>query len=82
MPETEPTPDPELLNPIIEKLRLRVPDSNGVGCFLCRGILEDLVDDGKLTGALCGEYGHPSLPREGELAHLKLEGIILDEVEL
>ncbi len=67
--------DSERLKHIIDRLRKRVPDGEGVGCILCKWILDDLLDDGKLSGAIPDAHNQPVFPRSGELAHLQLEGI-------
>lgn len=46
---------------------------------MCRWILADLEDDGKLSGWWKDFEGKPMFPRAGELAHLKLEGIQFEE---
>jgi hypothetical protein len=71
----------ERLSVIRERLKLRVPNDQGVGCFLCRLILEDL-EDGKLTGMIIDLQKQPVFPRGGELAHLRLEDIPFLEGDL
>jgi hypothetical protein len=61
-----------------EKLRLRVPNSADVGCFLCKWILEDLEKNGTLTKGypeICAD-GKPLFPIEGKVEHLVLEGFL------
>ncbi len=79
MVEDTPTVAPERLTQITDRLRKRVPDGEGVGCILCKWILEDLLDDGKLSGTLMDAHNQPTFPRSGELAHLQLEGIITSD---
>jgi hypothetical protein len=65
-----------------EELQKRVPDANDVGCFMCRLILEDLKEDGRLTGAILDLHRQPVFTRSGQFAHLKLEGIPFNEADL
>ncbi len=74
--------EPERLKQITDRLRKRVPDGDGVGCILCKWILDDLLADGRLSGAMPDAHKTPTFPRSGELAHLQLEGIITSEEEL
>ena len=60
-----------------ENLRKREP-----GCFLCKWILLDLEANKKLKGWNLDQFGKPIFPREGELAHLKIEGIEFLEAAL
>lgn len=59
------------------ELRKRVSkDEDSPGCFLCKWILLDLeAHGGKLKGWSLDSLNKPSFPRDGEIAHLKLEGI-------
>ncbi len=79
MAEEQPEIDPERLKQITGRLRKNVPDGEGVGCILCKWILGDLLADGRLSGAMPDAHKTPTFPRSGELAHLKLEGIITSE---
>lgn len=76
MAERTPRANRDRLDAIIERLKKRAPNAEGVGCVLCKHILGDLLDDGELTGSLRDAHGQPTFPRSGELAHLRLEGII------
>lgn len=68
---------------IKEELRKRVPkDGDSFGCFLCKWILLDLEANKKLKGWNLDLFGKPIFPREGEIAHLKLEGIYFLETVL
>lgn len=61
-----------------EKLKLRVPDADGRGCYLCRLILEDLQKHGTLTKGypeICID-GKPLFPVEGKTEHMILEGFL------
>ncbi len=82
MVEEPPTINPERLKQITDRLRQRAPDGEGVGCILCKWILEDLLANGKLSGAILDAHKQPMFPPSGELAHLQLEGIIMSEEEL
>lgn len=64
-----------------EKLRARVPDKDGVGCFLCKWILEDLEKNGTLTKGYpeTSIDGKPLFPIEGKAEHLALEGFVKRE---
>ena len=46
-------------------------------CFLCKWILENLEESGKLTGYPLAHDGVPVFPRVGMLEHLRLEGFLL-----
>jgi hypothetical protein len=66
----------EMLEALKELLRARVPkDDDSPGCQLCEWILLDLeAHDGKLKGWNLDVFKKPIFPKEGEIAHLKLEG--------
>lgn len=74
----------ERLKPVIERLEAKAtePNGEGVGCGMCYRILEDLLEDGKLSGVLPDSFGTPTFPRSGQLAHLQLEGILFNEADL
>ena len=59
------------------EIRKRVPDAAGIGCFLCKWILEDLTVSPKLTGYPLDSNGAAIFPRAGKIDHLKLEGLYL-----
>ncbi len=69
------TPE-ERLNALKETLAGRKPDKDGVGCFLCGWILQDILKNGRLTD-------HPGKSIDGSVQfappakteHLKLEGL-------
>lgn len=64
------------LEALKEALRKRAPkDDDSPGCFLCKWILLDLEANKKLKGWNLDSFGKPIFPREGEIAHLKLEEI-------
>lgn len=50
------------------------------GCFLCKWILQDLTDHGKLTGWPYDYNDKPNFPPESKLAHLEVERISIDNV--
>ena len=81
MAEDAPGIVPARLKILREQLRARVPNGDGVGCFLCQRILQDL-EDGKISGVLPDAHGNQIFPREGELAHLQLEGFMTAEEKL
>jgi len=60
-----------------DQLLSRTPkDEDSPGCQLCKWILMDLqANGGKLKGWNLDMFGKPVFPKEGEVAHLKLEGI-------
>ncbi len=74
----------ERLKPIIERLQAKAtePNGDGIGCGMCYRILEDLLEDGKLSGSLPDAFGHPTFPRSGQLKHLQAEGILFKETDL
>ncbi len=82
MVENTPAVAPERLKQITDRLRKRVPNADGIGCILCKWILGDLLDNGKLSGTFPDAHKQSMFPRSGELAHLQLEGIITSEEEL
>ena len=64
-------------------VRKRTPkDDDSPGCFMCKWILLDLEAHGKLMGWNLDQFNKPIFPREGELAHLKIEGIEFLEAAL
>jgi hypothetical protein len=72
------------LDALKAELRKRVPkDENSPGCFLCKWILFDLeANNGKLKGWNLDSFNKPIFQKEGEIAHLKLEGIEFLETAL
>lgn len=72
------------LDALKEALRKRVPkDSDSPGCFMCQWILFDLeANKGKLKGWNLDSFGKPTFLKEGEIAHLKLEGMEFLETSL
>ncbi len=60
------------------KLRARVPDARGIGCFACAWILGDLEKHGTLTKNYPDTSfdGKPTFPMEGKMEHLVLEGFL------
>ena len=57
---------------VIQELKKRAPK-----CFLCKWIVENLEQSGKLTGYPLDHGGVPVFPRSGMLAHMKIEGFLL-----
>lgn len=53
-------------------LRIRIPGDDGIGCFLCKWIFEDLEKNQKLTDYPNGN----SFGEQGKYRHLQLEGMI------
>ncbi len=74
----------ERLKPIIERLQVKAtePNGDGVGCWMCYRVLEDLLEDGKLSGSVPDSFGYPTFPRSGQLKHLQVEGIFFKEADL
>lgn len=71
------------LDELKDRLRSRVPkDEDSPGCFLCKWILLDLEKNGKLKGWNMDQFDQPVFPKKGELAHLKLEGISIEGIDL
>lgn len=62
---------------IVAEIEKRAPGPGGVGCFLCKWILEDLAKNPKLTGYPTDANGASVFPRAGKIDHLKLEGLFL-----
>lgn len=68
----------EQIDALKVKLRGRTPNADGVGCCLCKWILQDLEQNGTLTKGypeICID-GKPLFPVEGKTAHLILEGFL------
>lgn len=64
---------------MIAALKKRVPDKHGRGCFLCKWILEDLKENGKLTETWKDASGwSTSFTPEAKRKHMELERIPLD----
>lgn len=47
-------------------------------CFLCKWILTDLAENGRLTGQPYQYGGIPIFPVKSKVGHLKLEGIVFE----
>jgi hypothetical protein len=47
-------------------------------CFLCKWILADLAENGRLTGQPHQYGGIPIFPAKSKVEHLKLEGIVFE----
>ncbi len=47
-------------------------------CFLCRWILQDVQENGKLTGYPLDHAGGTQFPVTGKLKHIELESQALD----
>jgi hypothetical protein len=62
---------------IVSELKKKIPDAHGVGCFLCKWIVEDLARGGPLTGYPFDANGAPIFPRGGKIEHIKHEGFLL-----
>jgi hypothetical protein len=58
---------------ILEKMARRVPDAQGVGCFLCRLFIEDFEKHGKLTDHPYDLNGKGTFPASGKVRHLEIE---------
>ena len=63
---------------MLAALRKRIPDEQGVGCFLCRLFVEDFEKNGKLTDHPYDANGKGLFPVAGKTRHLQLELISLD----
>lgn len=63
---------------IIDSLRVRIPDQAGVGCFLCRLIVEDFDLNGTLTNHPKDSNGQGIFPYQGKAEHIRLELATLD----
>jgi hypothetical protein len=46
------------------------------GCFLCKWILQDLTQNGNLTGHPKAEFAGATFPEEAKITHLRLEKIL------
>lgn len=62
---------------IISELKRKVPNQDGVGCFLCKWIVEDLARGGPLTGWPFDSNGGAIFPRAGKIDHIRLEGFLI-----
>jgi hypothetical protein len=62
---------------ILLELKRRSPNADGIGCFLCKWIAEDIEKNGAMTGYPIDHLGGPVFPRQGKVAHLRLEGFLL-----
>lgn len=58
-----------------EKLKGRIVDLNGIGCFVCSWILRDLEKNDRLTSTERDLNGQIGFPKESKLRHIILEGI-------
>lgn len=58
---------------IIGLLRKRATDASGKGCFLCRLIVEDFDQNGKLTDHPKDAMGKGLFPYNGKTTHIRLE---------
>jgi len=63
---------------IVAFLRKRSSEGNGVGCFLCKWIVEDFELFGTLTDYPKDYNGHGVFPYRGKAGHIKLELATLD----
>ena len=65
------------------KLQTRIPNSEGVGCVLCRHIAVDLDKNNTLTNKYPEPSfdGKPHFPVEGKAMHLYLEGFWTNELK-
>ena len=50
-----------------------ITEQNMEKCFMCRWILTDLVEHGKLTGYPLDSMGAGTFPIQGKIRHLELE---------
>jgi hypothetical protein len=62
---------------ITSELKKKAPDKDGVGCFLCKWIVEDLARGGPLTGWPFDSNGGAIFPRSGKIDHIRLEGFLI-----
>lgn len=62
---------------ILSELKMRAPNEKGIGCFLCKWIAEDIEKNGSMTGYPIDHMGGPVFPRQGKVAHLRLEGLLV-----
>lgn len=67
--ESKPKLTKEEIDRLKPLLKARIPGEDGVGCFLCKWIYEDLEKHANLTGAR-------DFPETGKYQHLKLERMI------
>jgi len=51
-------------------------------CFLCKWILEDLTENGRLTGQPYDAIGQAGFPVGAKLNHMRLEGILLQKSKI
>jgi len=65
---------------LIDKLRRRIPTAQGVGCFLCKLIVEDFDKNGELTNGPKDFNGNGIFPHPGKIEHIKHELPTLDTV--
>lgn len=63
---------------IIDALRPRATDEQGVGCFLCAWIISDFERNGKLTDFPYDLNDKGIFPYLGKVAHIRLEAPKLD----
>lgn len=61
------------LGPLKDALLGRVPNADGVGCVLCKMILQDVARNSRLTGAIFDFHEKPEFSPEGMVKHLLLE---------
>jgi len=58
---------------IIQFLKGRIPNADGVGCFLCRLITEDFEKNGRLTEWPLDFNDKGTFPRTGKILHIRAE---------
>lgn len=58
---------------IIARLRERIPNEAGAGCFLCKWIVEDFEKTGRLTDFPFDANDKGMFPIRGKIDHMRLE---------
>lgn len=63
---------------MVDAFRKKIPNAQGVGCFLCKWIVEDFDLHGKLTDYPKDFNGNGIFPYKGKVEHIRLELPTLD----
>jgi hypothetical protein len=73
----------DVLSVLKDRLLDRVPNADGVGCFLCKHILGNLAKNQMLTAGFPEVFadGKPLFPLEGKVLHLMIEGFWNDDLK-